>query len=102
MEQNRSKICCLVFLSNTSNYRNKKLFNEKREGGWKEGRGNLIYTHCRLYSCVSLINYDYDLYCKFTHIFIVQWVVKKKKKIQIKSLSYSQIFHHLLGFLGCS
>ena len=54
----------------------------RREGG----RGNLIYTHCRLYSCVALINYDYvlELYCKFTYIFIVQWVVKKKKKIQIK------------------
>ena len=25
-----------------------------------------------------------ELYCKFTYIFIVQWVVKKKKKIQIK------------------
>ena len=59
MEQNRSKICCLVFLSNTSKYRNKKLFNKKngREGGKKggreEGRGNLIYNHCFLYSCVA-------------------------------------------------
>ena len=25
------------------------------------------------------------LYCKFTHICIVQWIVKKKKKIQIKN-----------------
>ena len=27
--KNRPKTCCLVFLSNTSNYRNKKLFNKK-------------------------------------------------------------------------
>ena len=55
MGQNRPKIYCLVFLSSTSNYGNKKLFNKKngREGGKKEGRENLIYTHYRLYSCAA-------------------------------------------------
>ena len=36
MMENRSKICCLVLLSKTSNYGYKKLFNKKREGGMKE------------------------------------------------------------------
>ena len=36
MMASRSKVCCLVFLSNTSNYWNKKLLNKKT--GVREGR----------------------------------------------------------------
>ena len=34
--------------------------------------------------CLCFIFWFQMLYCKFTHIFVVQWVVKKKKKVQIK------------------
>ena len=120
MVQNRSQICCLVFLSNTGNYRNKKLHDKEREGR-REGNFNLYplsfqffsslyffsshilsiqYRHQQLYTtffkiaftclccidklCLCFMFRFPMLYCKFVLHFIVQWVVKKKKKMEIK------------------
>ena len=38
--------------------------------------------------CLCFIFKFQILYFKFTHIFIVQWVVKKEKKIQIKGKEF--------------
>ena len=57
MVQNRSKICCLVFLSNTSELKSYLIvkWEEGREQGREGGRETLIYTHCLFNLLVFLV-----------------------------------------------